>query len=160
MAFYDLSIPNYEDPTDQHFSQHDGGDVEGSSSYVKRYMMPMVIKNNPSNKVYLKYVYKGYKVIIISNQFIFHYLNLFSMYSIHSQNENKHYTTRFFLVDTVSGFSSSPSASSAFNSLSKNKEDAKSGEPNLPGLRSKERVHQKEKILPQVIRYLKKMEIK
>ena len=61
MAFYDLSIPNYEDPTDQHFSQHDGGDVEASSSYVKRYMMPMVIKNNPSNKVYLKYVYKGYK---------------------------------------------------------------------------------------------------
>lgn len=61
MAFYDLSIPNYEDPTDQHFSQHDGGDVEASSSYVKRYMMPMVIKNNPSNKVYFKYVYKGYE---------------------------------------------------------------------------------------------------
>ena len=56
MAFYDLSIPNYEDPTDQHFSQHDAGDVEASSSYVKRYMMPMVIKNNPSNKVYLKYL--------------------------------------------------------------------------------------------------------
>ena len=83
------------------------------------------------------------------------------MHSIHFQNENKHYTTRFFLVDTVSGFSSSPSASSAFNSLSKNKEDTKSGEPNLPGLRSEERVvHQKERILPQVIRYLKKMEIK
>ena len=81
------------------------------------------------------------------------------------QNENKDYTTRFFLVDTVSGVSSSASASassSTFNSLNKNDIEKAAGTGKL-GLLSKENeeiISKEERKLPEIIRYLKRMEVK
>ena len=65
-------------------------------------------------------------------------------------------------MDTVSGVSSSPSTSSTFNSLN-NKDKEKSTESGGIGLGSGDIVKlspEREKVLPEVIRYLKRMEIK
>ena len=48
MTFYDLSIPNHEDQNENtDFSQSGGG----MRNKIKRYAMPMVIKNKDRNKV-------------------------------------------------------------------------------------------------------------
>ena len=53
MTFYDLSIPFYDDDNDDkngHFSSN-GGRLGESVNRIKRYAMPMIIKNIPDNKV-------------------------------------------------------------------------------------------------------------
>ena len=47
MTFYDLSIPYVED-------QDVGGGGRGSNEKFKRYVMPMIIKNDESNEVNVK----------------------------------------------------------------------------------------------------------
>ena len=49
MTFYDLSIP-YRDYTTDHTSPYTPGGREPVDK-IKRYAMPMIIKNSESNKV-------------------------------------------------------------------------------------------------------------
>ena len=48
MTFYDLSIPNHEDRNDNTDFSQSGGRLKNK---LKRYAMPMVIKNTERNKV-------------------------------------------------------------------------------------------------------------
>ena len=53
MTFYDLSIPFYDDKNDDknhQFSSNNGRHGE-SGNKIKRYAMPIIIKNTDSNKV-------------------------------------------------------------------------------------------------------------
>ena len=73
------------------------------------------------------------------------------------QKENKEYTTRFFLVDSISGVSSSTSTS--FNEQ-QNEDSAENIGQSLRSKSKKDNLAQKEIQYPTIIRYLKRMEIK
>ena len=65
MTFYDLSIPFYDDKNENdkngHQFQLNGGHSAESVNKIKRYAMPMIIKNIPDNKVSKLWIYLAFK---------------------------------------------------------------------------------------------------
>ena len=159
MTFYDLSIPFYDEKNDDkngHQFQLNGGHSAESKNMIKRYAMPMIIKNIPDNKVSGK-TYLAFKNIKYFDTFLCQTIRIKLNELFLIQKEDKVHTTRFFLVDSISGVSASTSTS--FNE----RQNEESAETSNQGLRLESNENsktQKEIEYPTIIRYLKRMEIK
>ena len=154
MTFYDLSIPFYDDKNDDKNHQFSSNHGHGSANKIKRYAMPIIIKNTDSNKV-CKDKKEICATIWILFNFVFKTRN--QVYFSQIQKENKEYTTRFFLVDSISGVSSSTSTS--FNEQP-NEDSSENIGQSLRSKTNKDKLSQKDIEYPTIIRYLKRMAIK